>query len=30
MTIVEIKYHVHMLDFRKMLNNKQIEPEPDV
>ena len=30
MTIVGIKYHVHMLDFQKMLNTKQIEPESDV
>ena len=30
MTIVGIKYHVHMLDFQKMLNKKQIEPQSDV
>ena len=30
MTIVGIKYLVHKLDFQKMLNTKQIEPESDV
>ena len=29
-SLVEIEYHVHMLDFQKMLNTKQIKLESDV